>query len=115
MSFGSVAIYRLDDATAAGVCFAGARNELHIQANQSVSGPPPKHRAPRDKEKSDVKRLANVSKPTLTVFQPAEGKRNGAAVIVCPGGGYNILAWDLEGTEVAEWLLLTNLTSAEAL
>ena len=31
-------------------------------------------------------------------------KPNGAAVVICPGGGYSILAWDLEGTEVAQWL-----------
>jgi acetyl esterase/lipase len=51
-----------------------------------------------------VKRIGNVSKPTLTLYRPAKDKDTGAAVIVCPGGGYNILAWDLEGTEVAEWL-----------
>ena len=51
-----------------------------------------------------VKRLTNVSKPTLTVFRPAKDKDTGAAVVIAPGGGYNILAWDLEGTEVAEWL-----------
>jgi acetyl esterase/lipase len=72
---------------------------------------PEEFRAPRDKEKADVKRLSNVSKPTLTVFQPAADKRNGAAVIVCPGGGYNILAWDLEGTEVAEWLNSIGVTA----
>src|SRR5262245_31244110 len=51
-----------------------------------------------------VIRLGNVSKPTLTVYRPAKGKDTGACVIVCPGGGYNILAYDLEGTEVCEWL-----------
>jgi acetyl esterase/lipase len=51
-----------------------------------------------------VKRLTNVSKPTLTVFRPAKEKDTGAAVVICPGGGYNILAWDLEGEEVAAWL-----------
>jgi acetyl esterase/lipase len=51
-----------------------------------------------------VKRLTNVSKPTLTIFRPAKDKDTGAAVVICPGGGYNILAWDLEGEEVAEWL-----------
>jgi acetyl esterase/lipase len=49
-------------------------------------------------------RLGNVSKPTLTVYRPAKEKDTGACVIVCPGGGYNILALDLEGTEVCEWL-----------
>ncbi len=52
----------------------------------------------------DVIRLGNVSKPTITVFRPAADKDTGAAVIVCPGGGYNILAYDLEGTEVCDWL-----------
>lgn len=51
-----------------------------------------------------VKRITNVSRPTLTVFRPAQDKDTGAAVVICPGGGYNILAWDLEGEEVATWL-----------
>jgi acetyl esterase/lipase len=51
-----------------------------------------------------VKRLTNVSKPTLTVFKPAKEKDTGAAVVIAPGGAYNILAWDLEGEEVAAWL-----------
>lgn len=55
-------------------------------------------------DSKNVKRIANVSKPTLTIYRPAKDKDTGAAVVVCPGGGYNILAWDLEGTEVAEWL-----------
>jgi acetyl esterase/lipase len=51
-----------------------------------------------------VKRLTNVSKPTITIYRPAKDKDTGAAVLICPGGGYNILAWDLEGEEVATWL-----------
>jgi acetyl esterase/lipase len=51
-----------------------------------------------------VKRVTNVSRPTLTVFKPAKDKDTGAAVVIAPGGGYNILAWDLEGEEVADWL-----------
>ncbi|HEY7326744.1 MAG TPA: alpha/beta hydrolase [Gemmataceae bacterium] len=51
-----------------------------------------------------VKRISNVSKPTLSIFRPTKEKDTGAAVIICPGGGYNILAWDLEGEEVAAWL-----------
>jgi len=49
-------------------------------------------------------RLGNVSEPTLEVFPAPESNRNGAAVLVCPGGGYHILAMDLEGTEVCQWL-----------
>jgi acetyl esterase/lipase len=51
-----------------------------------------------------VIRLGNVSQPTLTLYRPAPEQANGAAVVVCPGGGYSILAMDLEGTEVCEWL-----------
>ena len=49
-------------------------------------------------------RLGNVTQPTLTIFRPAKDKDTGASVIVCPGGGYSILAYDLEGSEVCEWL-----------
>jgi acetyl esterase/lipase len=48
-------------------------------------------------------RLENVSRPTLTLYKPA-GKNSGAAVVVFPGGGYQIVAMDLEGTEVCDWL-----------
>ena len=47
--------------------------------------------------------LEHVSRPTMTVYSPA-GKNTGAAVVVFPGGGYEILAIDLEGTEVCDWL-----------
>ncbi len=61
---------------------------------------------PTDKEVGGRRliRLGNVSQPTLTIFSPPKDKDTGAAVIVCPGGGYNILALDLEGSEVCEWL-----------
>ena len=49
-------------------------------------------------------KLGNVSTPQLAVYRPAKEKDTGAAVVICPGGGFNILAYDLEGTEVAEWL-----------
>ena len=48
-------------------------------------------------------RLGNVATPTLTVYSPT-GHNTGAAVVVFPGGGYHILAIDLEGTEVCDWL-----------
>lgn len=49
-------------------------------------------------------KLGNVSTPQLTVYRPAKDKDTGAAIVICPGGGHSILAYDLEGTEVAEWL-----------
>src|SRR3954447_6428087 len=51
-----------------------------------------------------VKRLTNVSRPSVTVFRPAKDMDTGGAVVIAPGGAYNILAWDLEGEEVAAWL-----------
>jgi acetyl esterase/lipase len=49
-------------------------------------------------------KLGHVSTPQMHVYLPAKDKANGSAVLICPGGGFTILAWDLEGTEVAEWL-----------
>jgi acetyl esterase/lipase len=51
-----------------------------------------------------VARIGFVSKPTLTFYPAPTGKNTGAAVVVFPGGGYQILAYDLEGTEVCDWL-----------
>ena len=50
-----------------------------------------------------------VSQPTMTVYSPT-GKNTGAAVVVFPGGGYQILAIDLEGTEVCDWLTSKGIT-----
>lgn len=57
-----------------------------------------------------VIRLGNVSTPQLVVYRPAPAIDTGAAVVICPGGGHHILAWDLEGTEVAEWLNTLGVT-----
>ena len=56
-----------------------------------------------------VVRLGNVSVPTLTLYAP-KGKNTGAAVVVFPGGAYRILAIDLEGTEVCDWISSIGLT-----
>ncbi len=53
--------------------------------------------------------VRNVSQPTLTVYSPT-GDNTGAAVVVFPGGGYQILAIDLEGTEVCDWLTSRGIT-----
>ena len=54
-------------------------------------------------------RLKIVSEPTMTVYS-SKGRNTGAAVVVFPGGGYKILAIDLEGTEVADWLTAKGIT-----
>ncbi len=53
--------------------------------------------------------LKNVSQPTMTVYAP-KGKNTGVAVVVFPGGGYEILAIDLEGTEACDWLMAKGIT-----
>jgi dienelactone hydrolase len=55
--------------------------------------------------------LRNVSEPTLTVYAPAPGAANGSGVIVCPGGGWSILAWQHEGVDVAEWFAARGYTA----
>lgn len=52
----------------------------------------------------------NISKPTLTVFQPEEGKANGTAVIIAPGGAFHALSIDSEGFDVAKWLVQKGVT-----
>ena len=66
---------------------------------RDTSGPDGRHVAGQP-----VIRTGHVSMPSITIYRPAKDKDTGAAVIVCPGGGYNILAYDLEGTEVCQWL-----------
>lgn len=50
-----------------------------------------------------------VSQPTMTIYSP-QGRNTGVAAVVFPGGGYNILAIDLEGTEVCDWLTSKGIT-----
>ena len=53
--------------------------------------------------KDDVLRYSEVTDPVLEVWLPEAGVKNDAAVVICPGGGYRILAYDKEGTEIAAW------------
>ena len=56
-----------------------------------------------------VVRLGNVASPTITLYAPKD-QNTGAALVVFPGGGYRILAIDLEGTEVCDWLSSSGIT-----
>ncbi|MBC7369384.1 MAG: alpha/beta hydrolase [Undibacterium sp.] len=82
----------------------GETGELPPEADTTK----PKDRAVAGKA---VVRIGNVSSPTITVYSPERGKANGAAVIVMPGGGYSILAMDIEGTEVCEWFNSIGVTA----
>jgi acetyl esterase/lipase len=48
--------------------------------------------------------VTNVTKPTITIHRPPKDKDTGTAMVICPGGGYWNLYWELEGEEVAAWL-----------
>lgn len=56
-------------------------------------------------------RITNVTRPTIAVHLPPDDKKTGAAVVVCPGGGYNVLAIDIEGTAIVKWLNENGVTA----
>lgn len=67
----------------------------------------PNSRVSNEAEKidtSEIVRISQVREPSIQVFFPAKKNLNGKAVLICPGGGYGILAWDWEGTDIAKWL-----------
>ena len=70
-----------------------------------------KFQDPKAGETPALKRLTNVSKPTITITKPKAEIDTGAAVVIAPGGGYNILAWEHEGTQTAEWLNSVGVTA----
>ncbi len=55
--------------------------------------------------------ITDVGEPEITIFPAPEATASGAAMIVCPGGGYRILAYDHEGTEVCDWLNKAGITA----
>ncbi len=59
---------------------------------------------PRPEESPPATRITEITRPTLHLFQPSPEKRNGAAVLVFPGGGYRYVVSDKEGSEAAQWL-----------
>jgi acetyl esterase/lipase len=71
---------------------------------------PERVRAPSEAPTKNAKWITDVTKPTITIFRPAKDKNTGAAMIICPGGGYWNLAWDLEGEEIAAWLNTVGVT-----
>lgn len=93
---------------------AFAANLLHAAMPSSPQilplwdGVPPNHKESDLQEQVEqVDRfvmLSKVQEPTIEVRLPSRGNANGKAVVVCPGGGYGILAYDWEGTDIASWL-----------
>ena len=75
---------------------AAEKPGFKIDAEQTVKG------------KDEIARTSNVSDPSITVYKPE--KPNGTAVLICPGGGYGILAIEHEGTQVADYLNTLGVT-----
>ena len=85
--------------------FAQTRDTIYIWPNKVPGQIAEKKEAIKSLNKSgNVLRLAEVTNPAMDVFEPKASNNNGVGIIVCPGGGYGILAIDLEGYEIAAWL-----------
>lgn len=70
------------------------------------NGTPPYYKDSGEKEVvklTDIVRISNVQTPDIAVFLPSNPMKTGEAVIICPGGGYWILAYDKEGTDIAKY------------
>ena len=107
--------------TVAGQTTAWAPSSGHTQVPIWPKEPPNAQPVPGPEAMKTVKdplisdgkpwiQIDNVSRPTITVYSP-EGRNSGAAVIVFPGGGYKVLAIDLQGTEVCQWLTSKGITA----
>jgi len=62
-------------------------------------------------ENDEIVTIRNVSMPTLTVIQPKEENNRGTALIICPGGGFQGLAYQQEGTATANWCIENGITA----
>ena len=78
-----------------------------------VTLPPESYRVNDDRLTAGkpVRRLQNVSIPTLTIYKPDPKIDTGSSIMIAPGGGFTILAYDKEGTEVAEWANSIGMTA----
>jgi acetyl esterase/lipase len=85
--------------------FSQNREIIHLWPGQVPGETEAKHPPVQtDNTSGNVKRISDITDPVLVVYPADKKNNNGAGVIVCPGGGYNILAVDKEGYEIAEWL-----------
>jgi acetyl esterase/lipase len=78
-------------------------------------GDPPNYRESGEVMRSDttnIVRLSLVQHPDIAVFLPSAGNATGEAVVICPGGGYHILAYDWEGIDIARWFSSRGIAAA---
>lgn len=95
------------------VCGYGQKEILLYDGKlqQDMENFPLAERARKDSITGEIITIRNVSIPTLTVYEPAKGKRKGTALIICPGGGFSGLAWQTEGTPTANWCIEHGITA----
>src|SRR4051794_700341 len=92
--------------------FASAQATISIWPEGKMPGQGAKGAEADMPDRGDgVRRITNVSTPTLTIYQAKEKGRAVPAMIVCPGGGYSYVTYNKEGTEIAEWLNANGYTA----
>ena len=80
------------------------RDTIYLWPNDVPGEKEAKHEPVQsDNRQGNVTRLSNISNPALIIFKPEKQNNSGVAIIICPGGGYQQLAIDKEGYEIAEW------------
>ncbi|MEO8721577.1 MAG: alpha/beta hydrolase [Ginsengibacter sp.] len=84
------------------VNISNAQTTIHLYEQVPNSKPALNYKEKIDTGKDGVIRISKVSVPEMTIFPAPDSKLKNTAVIICPGGGYGILAYNLEGTEVAK-------------
>jgi acetyl esterase/lipase len=82
--------------------FAKAQQEMPLYPDGVPNSKPVPNTQKSEIDKNGILRISEVTVPTLTVYSPAKGTSNGTAIIICPGGGYWILAASHEGSDVAK-------------
>ncbi|MEY4540589.1 MAG: hypothetical protein RLZZ306_2346 [Bacteroidota bacterium] len=84
------------------ITFANAQSEMPLYAGEVPNYKEVPNTQKSETDKNGILRISEVTVPTLTVYSPPKGKSNGTSVIICPGGGYRILAASHEGSDVAK-------------
>ena len=96
----------------AGTGLTQSSDVIYLWPEEVPGSTEPKHEPVQTPDTSrGVTRLTDVTNPSLLVYEPDESLKNGASVIIAPGGGYHILAIDIEGYEIAEWLNKQGITA----
>ena len=105
-------LYRVAMFIALAVTLASAQQVIPLYSGPVPGSPPAGY--PEKEYFSNIwhtEVVANVTKPTLTVFKPAEGANNGTGIVICPGGGFMALSINSEGIDVAKWLNARGVTA----